>query len=58
MAKSKYGKYIIKEPLEKGGAPSLHICAEKGCLGAKFPGFPVEVQLLCITKPVAFPHKE
>ena len=56
MAKSKYGKYIIKEPLEKGGAPSLHICAEKGCLGAKFPGFPVEVQLLCITKPVAFPH--
>ncbi|MDM7994785.1 MAG: hypothetical protein QUT30_03765 [Acidobacteriota bacterium] len=57
MAKKKYGKYIIKEPLEKGSsAPSLHICAEKGCVGAQFNGFPVEVQLLTITKPMAFPH--
>jgi hypothetical protein len=57
MAETKYGKYIIREPLEKGMAPMLHICAEEGCYGAKFPNFPVEVQLLCITEPVAFPHQ-
>jgi hypothetical protein len=56
MAETKYGKYIIREPLEKGMAPMLHICAEEGCHGAKFPNFPVEVQLLCITEPLAFPH--
>ena len=56
MADTKYGKYIIKEPLEKGMAPSLHICAEEGCAGAAFPSFPVEVQLLCITEPLEFPH--
>jgi hypothetical protein len=55
-SKKKYGKYIIKEPLEKGRAPSLHICAEKGCVGSQFAGFPVEVQLLTITEPIAFPH--
>ncbi len=54
--KTKYGKYIIKEPLEKGRAPSIHICAEKGCHGAQFPGFPVEVQLLTVTQPISFPH--
>lgn len=57
MAATKYGKYIIKEPLEKGMAPMLHICAEDGCAGAEFPGFPVEVQLLCITEPISFPHQ-
>ena len=57
MAESKYGKYIIREPLEKGQAgPSLHICAEKGCVGEQFAGFPVEVQLLTITEPREFPH--
>jgi hypothetical protein len=56
MAKKKYGKYIIKEPLEKGRAPMLHICAEKGCLGQQFSGFPVEVQLLTISEPISFPH--
>jgi hypothetical protein len=56
MAKNKYGKYIIKEPLEKGRVPSLHICAEKGCLGEAFSHFPVEVQLLTVTEPMAFPH--
>jgi len=56
MAETKYGKYIIKEPLEKGMAPMLHICAEEGCYGARFDNFPVEVQLLCITEPLAFPH--
>jgi len=57
MAETKYGKYIIREPLEKGVAPMLHICAEDGCHGAKFPNFPVEVQLLCITEPFEFPQK-
>jgi hypothetical protein len=57
MAESKYGKYIVKEPMEKGRmGPSIHICAEEGCLGAPFSGFPVEVQLLTITEPIAFPH--
>lgn len=56
MAETKYGKYIVREPLEKGRAPSLHICAEEGCLGAPFAGFPVEVQLLTITEPISFPH--
>jgi hypothetical protein len=56
MAETKYGKYIIREPLEKGSAPMLHICAENGCLGAQFPGFPVEVQLLTISQPTSFPH--
>jgi hypothetical protein len=56
MAETKYGKYILREPLEKGRAPSLHICAEEGCLGAQFDGFPVEVQLLTITEPISFPH--
>jgi hypothetical protein len=56
MAETKYGKYIIRDPLEKGMAPMLHICAEEGCHGAAFPNFPVEVQLLCITEPIEFPH--
>jgi len=56
MAESKYGKYIIREPLEKGMAPMLHICGEAGCVGAQFGNFPVEVQLLCISEPISFPH--
>jgi mannose-6-phosphate isomerase-like protein (cupin superfamily) len=49
MAETKYGKYIIKEPLEKGrSAASLHICGEEGCFGSIFPNFPAEVQLLYI----------
>jgi hypothetical protein len=56
MAKSKYGKYIFKEPLEVGGnAPTLHSFAEKGCIGESIK-VPVEVQLLVITEPVKFPH--
>jgi len=56
MAESKYGKYIIREPIEKGAAPMLHICGEAGCYGAPFPNFPVEVQILCITEPLTFPQ--
>lgn len=57
MAETKYGQYIIREPLEKGMAPMLHICSEVGCEGTRFPSFPVEVQLLCISEPRAFPHQ-
>ncbi len=28
MAETEYGQYIIREPLEKGADPSLHICAD------------------------------
>jgi hypothetical protein len=55
MTETKYGKYIVREPLEKGSVPSLHICAEEGCDGARFPNFPVEVQLFTISEPMAFP---
>lgn len=52
MAETKYGKYIIKEPMEKGpAAPSMHICTEDDCPGAKFPNFPAECQLLYMTEP-------
>lgn len=60
MAESKYGKYIIREPLEKAGAASgLHICGENGCFGGMFPGFPAEVQLFYIEQPstmISKPH--
>jgi hypothetical protein len=49
MASSKYGKYFLTEPIEIG--PMLHICGENGCVGGQFPGFPVEVQILCLTEP-------
>jgi len=55
MNETKYGKYIVREPLEKGRVPSMHICAEEGCDGARFLNFPVEVQLLTIIEPIAFP---
>jgi hypothetical protein len=54
-SKSKYGKYFLTEPIEIG--PMLHICGEKGCIGAQFPGFPVEIQLLCLTQPGVMIHK-
>ncbi|HSW39541.1 MAG TPA: hypothetical protein VLL97_08635 [Acidobacteriota bacterium] len=57
MAETRYGKYIVREPLEKGMSPMLHICAEQGCDGIRFDRFPVEVQLLCITEPREFPHQ-
>jgi hypothetical protein len=55
MARSKYGKYFMTEPIEIG--PMLHACGEKGCVGAKFPGFPIEMQLLCLSKPGIMIHK-
>ncbi len=49
MAETKYGKYFITEPIERG--PMLHICGDEACYGKLFPGFPVEVQLLCLSRP-------
>jgi len=55
MARSKYGKYFMTEPIEIG--PMLHVCGEDGCIGAKFDGFPIEMQLLCLSKPGVMIHK-
>jgi hypothetical protein len=55
MAPSKYGKYFLTEPIEIG--PMLHICGEKGCIGGQFSGFPVEVQILCLSEPGIMIHK-
>ncbi|MEM1539693.1 MAG: hypothetical protein QXK33_04715 [Candidatus Bathyarchaeia archaeon] len=50
MSGTKYGKYILREPLEKGpGAPSIHACGHEDCYGSV--GFPAELQLLYITRP-------
>ena len=58
MSDTKYGQYIIREPLAKGNqAPQVHICGEKHlfgeeyCPGSNFPSFPNEVTLFTITKP-------
>ncbi|MBN2238352.1 MAG: hypothetical protein JW712_01140 [Dehalococcoidales bacterium] len=59
MAETKYGKYIIKEPMEVSKNPAIHICGEKGCFGEGFSGFPVEVQMFYITEPnlmIPAPH--
>jgi hypothetical protein len=54
-SKSKYGKYFLTEPIEIG--PMLHICGDKGCIGSQFRGFPIEMQLLCLSKPGVMIHK-
>jgi hypothetical protein len=56
--KTKYGKYFMTEPIEIG--PMLHACGETGCVGSQFRGFPIEMQLLCLSKPgvmIHAPHK-
>jgi len=52
--KTKYGKYFMTEPIEIG--PMLHVCGEKGCAGSVFRGFPIEMQLLCLSKPGVMIH--
>jgi hypothetical protein len=62
MGRTKYGKYIIKEPLEKckwGDVPSIHACGHEECF-TNLPEFPVDLQLRYIKKPfimVEKPHK-
>ncbi len=55
---SRYGKYIIREPIVKGRtAPEIHICGQQHlcgaelCPGSRFPGFPNEVTIFTIDKP-------
>jgi hypothetical protein len=55
VTKLKYEKYFMTEPIEIG--PMLHVCGEKGCAGARFSGFPIEMQLLCLSKPGVMIHK-
>ena len=53
MAETKYGKYIIREPVEKMRfAPGIHVCAEGDCAGSKFPSFPSEITLMTVTEPL------
>jgi hypothetical protein len=60
MTQTKYGKYVIREPIEKGRmGPNIHLCAEEGCIGAQFPDFPAEQTMIIITEPTemnAKPH--
>ena len=51
MTETKYGKYIIGEPLEKvRGYPSIHACGHEECF-INFTSFPADLQLLYITEP-------
>jgi len=51
MSETKYGKYIIKEPLENiRGFPSVHACGHEECF-IGFPGFPADFQLIYVTEP-------
>ena len=52
MAETKYGKYIIREPIEKGRmSPSIHLCAEENCIGTQYPSFPAEITTVTVTQP-------
>ncbi|MEM2560633.1 MAG: hypothetical protein QXD53_07610, partial [Candidatus Bathyarchaeia archaeon] len=59
MSETKYGKYIIKEPLENiRGYPSIHACGHEECF-IRLPGFTADLQLMYITEPftmVGRPH--
>jgi len=59
LSETKYGKYIIKEPLENiRGYPSIHACGHEECF-IRLPGFPADLQLMYITEPftmVGRPH--
>jgi hypothetical protein len=54
MAETKYGDYVIREPLHQSmtGIPTLHACAEEGCVASKIPDFPNEITMMVITAPV------
>lgn len=58
---TKYGKYIIKEPMYKarlqGVTMSMHVCAEEGCAGSIFPDFPADISATCITEPLTMSPK-
>ena len=56
MNETKYGKYIIQEPINKatlkGSTQSIHISAEAGSGGAIFSDFPADFGAICITEPL------
>jgi len=61
---TKYGKYIIREPIVKGKSlPEIHICGdrhpygEEYCPGSIFPCFPNEVTLFTIIEPCVISAK-
>jgi hypothetical protein len=60
MAETKYGRYIIREPLDIGRAgTNLHVCGEAGCVGAQFAGFPAEMTMIGVGAPMTMnpePH--
>lgn len=61
MAKTKYGEYIIREPLHQStsGIPTFHICTEDGCFAHEFPSFPNEITMIGIAAPTTMnpqPH--
>ena len=61
MAATKYGEYVIREPLHQStsGIPTFHICTEEGCVAARFPGFPNEITMIGIAAPTTMnpqPH--
>ena len=45
----------MTEPIEIG--PMLHVCGERVVPAPKFSGFPIEMQLLCLSKPGVMIHK-
>lgn len=58
MNGTKYGKYILKEPLERyRWAPSIHVCGNEECVGALFPQFPVDLALMYIKEPFIMESK-
>jgi hypothetical protein len=59
VVETEYEKYIIREPLAVGRfGPIIHICGEKhkfgegDCPGSRFPDFPTEQTLMCISEPL------
>ena len=57
MVETKYGKYILREPLHKGTFPILHACGEGNCVGADFPGFPAGITMMCVNEPTTMNPK-
>jgi len=53
MAETKYGKYVIREPIQRSlrGTQGLHFCGEPTCLGAQHRGFPAEFTMHMIAHP-------
>lgn len=52
MTETKYGKYILREPIEQGSTGVVvHACAEPGCVGANHPNWPGEQTMVLVREP-------